>query len=189
KITIGGEPLGPLETREVKEHDVEGQAATGIYGVEQVINWETAAVKRIDQISFGSLASGDCAHGQRTYPQGLKPFKERKDKAGGGKQPGGPKLDPNMKMPDVGGFKGREGGDGNVTVNGLHADRYLEPPTRQTRRIPVGVALIVDQEHVDRVLLAFTKSRLRFVTTQVILNRYPDSVRPSGGHAATAQVE
>src|SRR5262249_8960435 len=37
KITIGGEPLGPFETRELKEYDVQGQAATGIYGVEQVI--------------------------------------------------------------------------------------------------------------------------------------------------------
>ena len=186
KITIGGEPLGPLETREmVQEHDVQGQAATGIYGVEQVINWETAAVKRIDQVSLGSLAPGDCAHGHRTYPAGLKPFKERKETGAKAQQPpgpGGPKMDP--KMLDKAGFKGvKEGSEGSLTVNGLKADRYLEPPTRQTRRIPVGVALIVDQEHVDRVLLAFSKSHLRFVTTQVILNRYPNSVRPSGGTA------
>ena len=76
-----------------------------------------------------------------------------------------------------------KGGKGDakeaISPNGLRIDRYIEKPSRQTRRIPVGVALIVDQEHVDRVLLAFSKSPLRFLTTQVILNRYPHSVRPN----------
>jgi hypothetical protein len=182
-IFVGGEPLEPHKERELKDHDVQGQAATGIYGVEQVINWETAAVKRIDHISFGSLAAGDCAHGHRTFPEGLKPFREQKDK--GPPQPGpgpgpGPGLPPDakVKMPmDKG--KGEDKGE---TLNGLKANRYIEKPTQQTRRIPIGVALIVDQEHVDRVLLAFSKSPLRFLTTQVIGDRYPQSVRPQMGN-------
>ena len=182
KVTVGGEPLDPHESRELKVHDVQGQAATGIYHVEQVINWETAAVKRIDHISFGSLASGDCAHGHRTFPDGLKPFQEKKEAAPQqGPGPGG--LDPKMKMIDKDMMKGKGKGDtaANISPNGLRIDRYNEKPTKQSRRIPIGVALIVDQEHVDRVLLAFSKSRLRFLTTQVILNRYPHSVRPEFG--------
>jgi hypothetical protein len=38
--------------------------------------------------------------------------------------------------------------------------------------------LIVDQDHIGRVLTAFNNSRLRFLTMQVLLNRYPASVRP-----------
>jgi hypothetical protein len=183
KITIGGEPLGPRgsadDSRETS-HDVRGQAATGIYGVEQVINWETAAVKRIDHISFGGLGGGDCSHSHRTYPQGLKPFQEKK-----GKGPVVTKGPDNKGLPDPLTMKDKDKGkgvaDAGITPNGLKANRYLEPPSRQTRRIPIGVALIVDQEHVDRVLLAFSKSKLRFLTTQVILNRYPHSLRPTVG--------
>ncbi len=192
-ITLGGEPFAPLETRELIEHDVGGLPATGIYGVEQVIDWETAAVKRIDHISLGYLTAEDCCHGHRTYPEGLKPFREKKD--GGkdavrGQQPPGPGPGPGKGFPGIDpkmgkGGKGVRGGES--TPNGLRPDRYIEKPTRQTRRIPVGVALIVDQQHVDRVLLAFSKSLLRFVTTQVILNRYPHSLRPSGANSQPAK--
>ena len=183
KITVGGEPLGPHESRDLPEHPVQGQAATGIYRVEQVINWETAAVKRIDHISFGSLASGDCSHGHRTFPKGLKPFREKKEAAP--QQKGPPGFDKGKMAPMDKGMmdKGKGKGDAvNISPNGLRIDRYIEKPSQQTRRMPIGVALIVDQEHVDRVLLAFSKSRLRFLTTQVILNRYPHSVRPEFGN-------
>jgi hypothetical protein len=182
---IGGEPRGPKgssdDTLELK-YDVQEQAATGIYDVEQVINWETAAVKRIDHIALGSIAGGDCCHSHRTFPEGLKPFRETKGKEGAApeKGPDGGKFpDPKMMMVQPKDFRGGKGGEANGTPHGLHADRYLEKPSRQTRQIPIGVALIVDQEHVDRVLLAFSKSKLRFRTTQVILNWYPHSVRPN----------
>jgi hypothetical protein len=62
-------------------------------------------------------------------------------------------------------------------TNGLWKDRYVEV-TQQARRLPIAVSLIVDQDHVDRVLTVFNNSPLRFLTTQVLLNHYPGSVRP-----------
>ena len=66
------------------------------------------------------------------------------------------------------------------TKNGLSLERYAEPPSKQVRRVPLGIALIIDQEHLDRLLYVFSKSPLRILTTQVIINRYPGSLRPSG---------
>lgn len=51
-------------------------------------------------------------------------------------------------------------------------------PDHQLRRLPVAISLIVDQDHVDRVQTAFTNSKLRFLMTQALLNRYPLSVAP-----------
>jgi hypothetical protein len=175
EIGMQSEPLDPNTSYEELKN-ISGVPPTGIYRVEQQIDWETAAVKRIDQITMGSLA-GDCCHGHRTFDQGLKPFRpvEAKAATGGDKLAGGP----DMKMP--GGNKG--GGakeDTKKTKNGLNAERYSETPTPEVRHVPFGISLIVGQEHIDRVLYAFSKSRLRILMTQVIINRYPHSVRPSG---------
>src|SRR5207249_422527 len=59
----------------------------------------------------------------------------------------------------------------------LIRNRYLEK-SPQSRHVPVAVTLIVDQDHVDRVLTSFTNSKLRFLTSQVLLNRYPLTVAP-----------
>src|SRR5205823_7435653 len=72
---------------------------------------------------------------------------------------------------------GTGGAEGERTPNGLLENRYLEV-TPQARRVPVGIALIVDQAHVARVQTAFADSPLRFLITQVLMHRYPKSVRP-----------
>jgi hypothetical protein len=79
-----------------------------------------------------------------------------------------------------GGFGGGPGGGGaNKTMlrHGLWTDRYIEV-SEQSRRIPVAVALIVDQDHVDRVLTHFNNSKLRFLELQVLLNHYSGSLTP-----------
>lgn len=209
----------------------------GIFGIKQVLTWETAAVKRIDKIAIGhginpsgasalgggeggfgfggkgggpgapgmpggpgggspgmpggggmdgGTASGTTAHSHRTVVAELKPkFEiETPDATTGGV--GGPGGDGGFPgegggmMP--GGGKGGPGGMGGaagvkVSTNGFAFERYSEL-TPQARRLPVGVVLIVDQAHVGRVQAAFANSKMRFLTTQVLLNRYPNSVRP-----------
>jgi hypothetical protein len=174
-VPIEGEPLLPNKSKETVKEDVTGK---GIFDVEQAITWETAAVKRIDQISIGSVLAEDCCHSHRTFPDGLKPFKKTEAAAAAPPAGAGP-MGPMGPMMDVGkgGFGMRGQAAQNLTDNGLSPDRYLEVTT-QARRLPIGVSLIVDQDHVDRVLTAFANSKLRFLTTQVIINRYPNSVRP-----------
>lgn len=191
-VTIGGEPLDPRGTKNDTMTKtiplLDGMTRTGIYEVEQVLTWETAAVKRIDHLSIGNISGEDCAHSNRTFPEGTRPLKKEektdtttstdtsKGPPGyqGSNMPGGPTLPGGPGMP------GMMGGADSAkrTVNGLIRDRYLDV-TAQARRIPVGLVLIVDQYHVDHVQLAFCNSNLRFLTTQVILNRYPQSMRPN----------
>lgn len=203
QIIIGGrEPLNPGEAHDTSI-DVKGLdvPATGVYGLEQVINWETAAVKRIDHVSIGSASGDDICHSDRTFPKGLQEFK--KGPAKGGVQPGGkpgmPGVQPGGQpgvQPGGGDLGGKGSKGGGNTPHGLHAARYSDV-TKQSRQLPVGISLIVDQDHIDRVLLAFTNSPLRFLTTQVIMNRYPRSLRPtqnlvagkSGGDTETKQTD
>jgi len=183
KVRIPGEPIDPGEERVIDPQPIVG-LPSGIYRVEQEINWESAAVKRIEQISMGSLAESDCCHSHRTFPEGLKSFAPAPVKAaapGPGGPPGGPGGD--MKMPQGLGGKGGLGAgkeEGKKTRNGLSPERYIEQPTPQVRRVPFGISLIVGQEHIDRILFVFSKSPLRILMTQVIIDRYPHSVRPTG---------
>jgi hypothetical protein len=152
----------------------------GVFAAEQVLTWRTAAVKRIDYISMGVESPSESSAAHRMYAKKLKPFREEKKAEE-------PKAEqPNAEAPRPGPgrrFRGEFPGAGpgaqqvGQTPNGLIRDRYLDV-TAQARRMPVAVVLIVDQQHVERVQAAFANSKLRFLTTQVVMNRYPQSVRP-----------
>jgi hypothetical protein len=190
KVIVADEPLDPpggknAERTVVVNLDRSGIERTGIYAVEQVLTWETAPVKRLDEIAIGTGLSGGMAHSHRTISVGSKPYRPEDAKkdanaanAGGNPMDGGGGLPMPVMMPMGGGQDGQFGNvQANLGVNGVLFDRYIEV-TEQSRRVPVGIALIVDQDHVDRVLTAFNNSKLRFLTTQVLINRYPNSVRP-----------
>lgn len=187
-ILLDGEPLDPIGTPKdslKKEIPIEkGRIQrNGIYAVEQVLTWETAPVKRIDHVAIGS-ASAVIAHSHKTYPKGSQPYRKDPKKeevaAQGDANPMGMALGPmGLGGPKLGGGGGGEGeqAQANFGINGVLLDRYLEV-SEQSRRLPVGLSLIVDQDHIGRVLTAFNNSKLRFLTTQVLLNRYSQSLRP-----------
>jgi len=186
RIHIEGEPLDPEGTVDknrkptdllTKEIDLgAGPPRTGIYACSQILTWETAAVRRIDHIAIGSMAVEDMAVNNRVFPDGTRPLvlKKEEEIAAGG-QPGeaGPPRNPFGPPPGQAGLI-----NVMLTANGLIKDRYLDV-TDQSRRIPIGIAVIVDQAHIDRVLTAFDNSRFRFLLNQVLLNRYPTTLRPN----------
>jgi hypothetical protein len=192
-IFIGGEPLGPAGSkdavREVKDFDLgsDNPARKGVYSLDQVLTWETAAVKRIDQITIGSQAPDEIAMDHRDFADGQVPIK--KAEGGAVNPPPGPgpvapiNPLPGNRPPFPGKGKrgpiGPQGGIGNneLMKHGLIRNRFLSV-SPQSRRIPVAISLIVDQDHIDRVQMAFSNSKLRFLTTQVLMNRYPGSLRP-----------
>ncbi len=196
KFAIDGEPLDPLGTLDKQKvaKDVmtkvitlpAGVKRTGIYNVEQALTWETAAVRRIDAILIGSVSGDEIAINHRAYPEGVKPLvPEKKEEPAADAQP--PVAQP-VPQPMSRGGRGPRGGPGggigqgapnaDLTVNGLNKQRYCEEPTEQTRRLPVAISLIVDQDHIDRVLTSFSNSKYRFLLNQFMVNRYPASVRP-----------
>jgi hypothetical protein len=182
-------PKDTLE-REFDAAGLGGVRPEGVYGIQQVLTWRTAAVKRIDAISIGNLALDDCAssHRQFYWPTELKllPPKWWPKKAADttapdptaavATQPGGTR--PGGRPP--GGLRGGQTAPTDLTYNGLIFDRYVKME-RELRQLPVAVVLIVDQQHVQRVQAAFAYSNLRFLTTQVIINRFPQSLRPQEG--------
>ncbi len=181
KFKLDGEPLDPKASI-VKEVSLEkGLRRTGVYGLEQVLTWETAAIKRIDQVAIGTDSGDEIAHSQRTFPDGLRPLVEKKEgekeeKKDAARSSEGP---PAIGSVGIGMQSGGMGGAGQrkSTLNGMVRERYAEV-SQQSRRIPVAVALIVDQNHVDRVLTTFNNSKLRFLVSQALLNHYPGSMRP-----------
>jgi len=167
--------IGDTKEDTLDESKLGGVRPKGIFGIEQVLTWKTAAVKRIDNISLGTsalAAPDDCAESHRQCSVVLKPLRPEQKKEEATRNPAMP---PGGQARPIG--PGSNAPAANLTPNGLVPDRYLDA-TREARRMPVGVVLIVDQQHVERVQAAFVTSKLRFLTTQVILNRYPQSVRP-----------
>jgi hypothetical protein len=159
---------------------------TGIYSVEQILSWETAAIKRLDAISIGSTETGDISLSQHDFGPALRPLEEKEQakpaaddkkdmmgKPGAPPGPGGPQKD--GKREDDGGA-----GGGKVLPNGLWTDRYVEV-NEFSRRIPVTVVLIVDQDHVNRVLTHFNNSKFRYLQTQAPLNHYTGSLQAAVG--------
>ncbi len=198
-VTISGDPLEPSDAPDKKNiaRDVtiglkSGPRRDGIFACEQVLTWETAAVKRIDDIAIGSLDPSDISLSQRTMPIGLQPLvkKPADDSAAPPAGPPGAPMagNPPMAPGPPGKPPGAPFGPGginqpaavNLLPNGFSPDRYQEV-TPQFRRVPVAIVLIVDQNHVDRVQTAFNNSKLRFLMTQVLLNHYPQSLRPPLG--------
>jgi hypothetical protein len=194
----GGEPKDSL-TRELT---IEGDPGKQVVGVRQVLTWETAAVRRIDHVSIGRGGPDEFSLAQRNAHRKLKPFRKKpvEEKPAEEAAPMGPGRDAGKAgVPGPEGRGGRFGPGGvgggaqaELTPHGLVEERYFDV-TPQARRVPVAVVLIVDQAQVSRVETAFADSPLRFLTNQVLIHRYPRSVRPDtsaepGGADAPAGV-
>ncbi len=183
-IKISGLPLMPAGDKDGKDTlsptfppSKDQPPRQGVFSVEQVLTMDSAAIKRIDQVSIGSNGVDDISHSHRTYPKNLRPFDPKDAPKKDGEQPGGPGGLVGIR--GGGGGAGGAGAGGNIVPlpHGLWTNRYSEV-TEQSRRIPISVVLIVDQSHVDRVVSAFNNSKLRFLETQILLNHYTEQIQP-----------
>jgi hypothetical protein len=163
-----------------------------VVGVRQVLTWETAAVRRIDHVSIG-YSGGESSLSQRNAHRSLRAYVAKKPEEKPAAADAGP-MNPTGEaggtgkprlgvagpggFPGSGGLAGAAGQTAGMTeYHRLVSDRYFDV-TPQARRVPVAVVLIVDPAHVTRVETAFANSPLRFLINQVLMNRYPRSVRP-----------
>jgi hypothetical protein len=186
-LSIEGDPLAFDKEADVKKPVEVGFDWTRPLKVEQVFDWYTSPIKRIDAVELGQAAQS-----HRTVKYGLllgrispKPEEEKKEDASGsgplgtGSPMGGPP--PGMKVPGSvpgtsgpgeGGYPGGRQVSGNVTPNGLARERYLQV-TDQVRRLPVALAVVVDQSYKEDVLAAVARSRLVIQTTQMHWKHIP----------------
>jgi hypothetical protein len=198
KLEVQGGPLAAGADFH-SEHTIP-EGATEIVAIKQILTWDTAAVRRIDEISIGGGSRpgddlgkgfgappkdgkkaggrGGSAKSNRTFPGELKslfkPKISEKAAAGG---PGGP-----GPGADQGGKKDMKT-EAAISVNGIDFQRYSEL-TPQARRVPVALVLIIDQNDLSRVLTSFTNSELRFMTNQILLNRSTTKIIPPKSSAS-----
>lgn len=188
---VDREPLGAGETWTIPPVIVPSQqiAVEGIMGVEQVLTWKTAPVKRIDWVEL-------YYHSSRTANRTLKPPRWYKsaDSADPSAPAGG--TEPGMSTggtgtSDSGGPGGSmmmgsgTGGSALTSKNGLLINRYTDA-NEQVRHMPVAVVLIVDEDHVPEVLSAFANAKLRVQITQVHWQRTRDRIAPLSAHETGA---
>jgi hypothetical protein len=206
KVFVGNLlPLKPDEEKEIPDPLPVGDGATGIYGVEQILTTDTAAVKRLDLVMLGpgvggsqgavkspvgtgldaksgpgmmggGAGGGSIANSHRTFTKPLLAYPF----PGEIKAPVVAKEAPDSSDPSKGSMpKFGTGGfgkkDEQVSTNGIRFERYIALE-KEVRRVPVCLVLIVDQQHTGVVQTAFADSQLRFLTTQVLLSHYPHSV-------------
>lgn len=137
-----------------------------LYAVEQKLDARFVPVKRIERIALGY-------HSHRTADKQLvmsTMSEEVKKKTGGEAPPADPNAPPTPTAAAP---------TGDRTPSGIDRLRYITV-TKQVRRMPIGMVLVLDQAHVQDVLRALANSRLRFQTVQMHAARY------RGGQSAMA---
>jgi hypothetical protein len=179
-LPVDAPPLAVGDKAEIKDVPVaDGLNVRELFGVEQVLTWRTAAVKRIDSVWLGYNSS-------RTAGKTLKrPRWLATDQATADVQPATQSQTPppeasaskTMSMMGMMGG-GRSGGDGSTTKNGLILDRYTYAG-EQVRQMPVGMVVILDEDRIPEFLGAFANSKLRIQTLQTHWAHTREKIRPA----------
>ncbi len=186
-LTIEGEPVPHDESVKFKKSTpVESINFKNEIGLEQVLEYATSPIRRID----------DLRTAKNSHRLAFKPLVvnaaitkvEKKEEAAAPESAGGVTGAPaGMTMS---GGRSPEGGPGggsataaNLTPNGLERERYLLT-NEQCRHLPVGMVLVVDQAAINDVLIAVANSPLRIQITQVHLLHVHDSGPQAGGDTA-----
>src|SRR5262249_41168593 len=127
------------------------KAIEGLFGVEQVLTWRTAAVKRLDDLKLMYPSSRTAARTLKP-PSFYKPPSESTDSSSpdasaqtaGGTLPGG------ATSP----FGPAAQAITTTTLNGLELNRYTDV-SPQVRHMQVAMVVVADEEHLPELLAAF----------------------------------
>lgn len=190
KIWVDGEPLAPGQSSKWDSWPLKAIGLTGLEGVTEVLDWRSAAVKRIDKIDLYHHSNRTSAKSFTTPPVKVDPNAPPEASAATpGMAPGGV---PGMGMKGMGDsgdapggmmpggpFGMGMGGMGGMGMQQMLVNKYRYVDINdQVRRMALGVVLIVDQSRIQDVLTAFANSRLRFQITQVHWQHYNNSIKP-----------
>jgi hypothetical protein len=165
-LLIEGEPLKWNESVEIKKSVlVDTFNRQDPLVVQQVFNWYTSPVKRLDRLEVGTHLA--LSHRMTRFALQTKSSSKEEtteqapDQSGGGGMMGGARGPAGgMMMSGASGGKG-----GSADQNGVERKRYLDF-SDQVRRVPVAMVLVIDQGRIPDVLSALTNSRLHIWVTQ-----------------------
>jgi len=187
-VSINGEPVAVEETIPIKDVVVlESVIVREISGVEQVLNWRSAPVKRIDSLVMGYFSSRT-ADRRLIGPRFITQAAAEANKGAEAAPPSGEGR--GGRLGGAEGGAGGPGGSSGTTLSGLTIPRYIDA-NEQVRHMPVAMTLIVKEENIPDVLAAFTNSKLRIQVTQFHWQHYRGSIQPHAeetpGPAPTSQ--
>lgn len=172
-------PVDALDAGARKEHTFEirlPQPPVRIISLREQMDWRTTPIKRIDVIAIGAAAH---EHADRTKTTPLKGY----DFASKDYRPPATPAGSVPPPPPVGGAAAPASeGPAKSTNHGIDLKRYIEV-SKEVRRVPVGVVLVVNATNVNDVLTSLSNSRLSFQVTQAAFNRIP-SLGPPAAMAA-----
>jgi hypothetical protein len=198
-----GEPLNYGESRNLRKKDylVDSVVLTAPFEVKLVFDQDTSPIRQVTRLALA-------AHSHRTVNVKLKPDEDltkldagaKKDEgATGGTSPatgspmggfpqdsslgGGPPPIAGAGTGDAGGAAGYMAGQAQAAnptrVHKIDRNRYVQV-TEQTKHLPVGMVLVVEQPYLQDALVEVANSPLRIQTTQVSA-RHLIGLAASGG--------
>jgi hypothetical protein len=203
-LAIEHEPVPVRESVEIKETKIDQNLSIdGITGVEQVLTWRTAPVKRIDQLLIDYKSSRNAGRALRPPPWIEKATADTTAPSGGstGVPSGGamsgapPEMKGSMDAMMRGGgakFGGGSGGQGgDKSKNGLELNRYTDPDDKLANRLnpvrhmPVAMVVILDEDQIHEFLGAFANSKLRIQVLQCHWHHTREKIKPQSEGTGT----
>jgi hypothetical protein len=149
------------------------------FEVEQVFDWRTSPIRRIDDIRTCYHSHRDANVALKQHP-GLKPPEDTSGNpnapgaAPPGAGPGAPGAPGGMGDPAQGGMGVGAAALSQATeFNSLERNRYLNV-TQTCRDVPFTMVLVLDQPHLHDFLVQLANSHLRVQITQVHFRRVRD---------------
>ncbi len=188
----GTTPANVLEIVQTDDHIIPASMnVSEIARVEQVFDSRTVPVRRIEAMAMGFT---DSRHAGSALQ--MPKFKAYEAQAatgaaatdtgmgfgdmGGGFDSGGGAAPSGSGSGSGTGIAGKAGGGTVETTIEANRKRYIKL-TENVRRMPIAVAVIVDQAYMQDVLLAFANSPLRFQLTQSNWARFRGAIEGVGG--------
>jgi hypothetical protein len=203
-VAIEHEPVPVGESVDIKETKIDQtQSIDGITGVEQMLSWRTAPVKRIDQLLIDYKSSRNAGRALQPPPWIEKATTETAPSTGAtpGAAPGAPSGGPTGGGGDIknsmammmGGMRpgGGGSGQGGTSKNGLQLNRYTDPEDKLANRLnpvrhmPVAMVVIMDEEQIHEFLGAFANSKLRIQVLQCHWHHTREKIKPQSESTGT----
>jgi hypothetical protein len=190
-LHVFDEPLPVGKSLTIKDSPLgENLTIEGLFGVEQVLTWKTGPVKRLDRLELGYPSSRTATRTLKR-PLWAKKADVQTGAPGDSATPGSPVNTGNAdagvpaggKLSGIGGGYG--GQDTATSKSGLALNRYTDV-NEQVRHMPVGMAVIIDEDHIEDLLAAFANSVLRIQTTQYHWQHCREKIAPAQAEEAVA---
>jgi hypothetical protein len=175
-VPVSGLPLAAGETAKLDEVMAPQKlAGDALYGVEQLLTWRTAPVKRIDAVRLG-YHSSRTAGKRLVAPQWIQKEKDAAEQPSAGADPSGSGVGAGTGSKFTS-MQAAMGGGGGASRDSAGTARYTDA-NEQVRHMPVAMQVVITEDAMPDFLAAFANSTLRIQTLQYHWEHSHDKIQP-----------